>query len=128
MAGSPPPFASRPPRPFRNAVPKPVCVAAGLGPNSRSPFQNLPRIALLTGKAYSLSHGIDPISGEELTNFYYYEHAPVHEVVVTVVERFPDRAHLRLEGITPDPVVYDGSAPPAKIVIDGVFTLVFNHS
>ena len=84
-----------------------------------------PGVALLAGRSYSLSHGLDDASGEHLTNFYYYEHELMHNIEITVIKRHLDRAQLRITGTITDVNCYDGSKPPAKVIIDAEFTLTF---
>ncbi|MFE7464389.1 hypothetical protein ACFU6R_09815 [Streptomyces sp. NPDC057499] len=52
---------------------------------------------------------------------YYFEHEPLRDNRITVVSRDGDRLRLRWTGECDDVNFYDGSKPPTRIGVEGVF-------
>jgi hypothetical protein len=51
----------------------------------------------------------------------YFEHEPLRDNRITIISQSGDRLCIRWTAVTPDPCVYDGSVPPARVEIEGEF-------
>ncbi|MFD7070380.1 hypothetical protein ACFV97_24455 [Streptomyces sp. NPDC059913] len=74
----------------------------------------------LVGRTF-LMPGVPEGEDSALSLLYYFEHEPLRDNRITVVARDGDRLRLRWTAECDDVNFYDGSKPPTRIEIEGVF-------
>ena len=87
---------------------------------------NLPKIpvlALQAGHNFMMLKAYDDRTRDYYTNFYFYEHEPMDENELNILERHGLIVRARLTGMTTDVNYYDGSKPRTKVVVEADFTL-----
>lgn len=80
-------------------------------------------LALLVGRQFSVPHSWDEEVGDHVSRFYYCEHEDIDDNVVEFLERKGAAFRVRWTGSTVDVNYYDGSKPPARVVVEAWFTL-----
>ena len=79
--------------------------------------------AALAGRRFTVPGGYGTPDFHRVSNFYLHEHEPLSNNVVEVLGGDPTGYRVRWTAATADPDVYDGSAPDARVVVEGTFRL-----
>ena len=74
-----------------------------------------------TGRQFVVPKSWDEGYGDNVSRFYYVEHEAMDDITVDVVKRIGNSFLVRWTGSTVDVNYYDGSKPPANLLIEAMF-------
>ncbi len=75
----------------------------------------------LAGSRFQVPRSYDEEREDHVSCVYYYDHQDFDNIVVEVLARRGKRFQVRWTGTTDDGDAYDGSEPPNRVAVEGMF-------